>query len=45
LSSLIFLDHTSFESIPKWIADAKEARGNDVKFVLVGNKSDIEDKR
>ena len=39
------LDKISFSNIPQWIKDAKESRGDDVKILLVGNKSDIEDKR
>lgn len=35
----------SFSSVPQWIKDAQESRGNDVKIVLVGNKIDVEDKR
>ena len=35
----------SFESTTKWIADVRAQRGNDVVIVLVGNKSDLADKR
>lgn len=35
----------SFESTTKWIHDVREQRGNDVVLVLVGNKTDLADKR
>ncbi|OLY80045.1 GTP-binding protein ryh1 [Smittium mucronatum] len=38
-------DRTSFTNTTKWIEDARQERGNDVIIVLVGNKTDISDKR
>ena len=35
----------SFESTAKWIADVRAQRGSDVVIVLVGNKTDLADKR
>ncbi|KAJ1512047.1 Ras- protein Rab6 [Coelomomyces lativittatus] len=35
----------SFFSTSKWIEDVKKERGNDVIIVLVGNKTDLSDKR
>lgn len=35
----------SFTSTFKWIEDVRTERGNDVVIILVGNKSDIQDKR
>lgn len=35
----------SFESTAKWIADVRAQRGTDVVIVLVGNKTDLADRR
>uniref|UniRef100_A0A7S0L7K7 Uncharacterized protein n=1 Tax=Coccolithus braarudii TaxID=221442 RepID=A0A7S0L7K7_9EUKA len=35
----------SFESTTKWIEDVRAQRGNDVVLVLVGNKTDMDEKR
>ncbi|KAI1336614.1 ras family-domain-containing protein [Xylariaceae sp. FL0016] len=35
----------SFENTKKWIDDVRAERGNDVIIVLVGNKTDLNDKR
>jgi GTPase SAR1 family protein len=35
----------SFNSIPQWVEDVKGIRGNDVIIILVGNKTDLDDKR
>jgi len=35
----------SFQSLPKWIEDVRNERGNEVILVVVGNKTDLEDKR
>ncbi|EGS22054.1 putative GTP-binding protein [Thermochaetoides thermophila DSM 1495] len=35
----------SFENTRKWIDDVRAERGNDVIIVLVGNKTDLADKR
>jgi len=38
-------DATSFHQTSKWIDDVRTERGNDVIIVLVGNKTDLSDKR
>jgi len=38
-------DVTSFHQTSKWIDDVRTERGNDVIIVLVGNKTDLSDKR
>eukprot|EP00906_Rhabdomonas_costata_P025405 RCo036325 len=35
----------SFESVDKWLDDVRAERGNDVILMLVGNKTDLSDKR
>ena len=35
----------SFESVEKWIEDAKALRDDDVLLILAGNKSDLGDRR
>lgn len=40
-----FLDLSSFNNTTKWIDDVRAERGDDVIIVLVGNKSDLNDKR
>ena len=37
--------HESFEHVEKWIEDARNLREDDVILILVGNKSDLEDRR
>ncbi|OAA68318.1 Ras family protein [Niveomyces insectorum RCEF 264] len=47
-ASLLFssgLDAKSFQNTRKWIDDVRAERGNDVIIVLVGNKTDLNDKR
>ena len=39
------LDSKSFQNTRKWIDDVRSERGNDVIIVLVGNKTDLNDKR
>lgn len=39
------LDAKSFENTRKWVDDVRAERGNDVIIVLVGNKTDLGDKR
>lgn len=39
------LDRQSFMNTSKWIDDVRAERGDDVIIVLVGNKSDLSDKR
>ena len=41
----LFLDAKSFQNTKKWIDDVRAERGNDVIIVLVGNKTDLNDKR
>lgn len=35
----------SFEQVTRWVEDVRAERGNDVIIVLVGNKTDLADKR
>lgn len=35
----------TFENTRKWVDDVRGERGNDVIIVLVGNKTDLNDKR
>ncbi|XP_063722828.1 ras-related protein Rab-6A-like [Symsagittifera roscoffensis] len=35
----------SFKQVPKWIEDVRAERGTDVIIMLVGNKTDLADKR
>lgn len=39
------IDRTSFMNTSKWVDDVRGERGNDVIIVLVGNKTDLNDKR
>lgn len=38
-------DRNSFLNTTKWVDDVRGERGNDVIIVLVGNKTDLNDKR
>lgn len=38
-------DRASFQNTSKWVEDVRAERGNDVIIVLVGNKTDLSDKR
>jgi Ras-related protein Rab-6A len=38
-------DRVSFQNTSKWVDDVRAERGNDVIIVLVGNKTDLNDKR
>lgn len=38
-------DRNSFLNTAKWIDDVRAERGNEVIIVLVGNKTDLNDKR
>ncbi|KAJ3024661.1 UNVERIFIED_CONTAM: Ras- protein Rab-6A [Siphonaria sp. JEL0065] len=38
-------NRSSFQNTNKWIDDVRAERGNDVIIVLVGNKTDLSDKR
>jgi GTPase SAR1 family protein len=40
-----YLDRNSFLNTSKWIDDVRAERGIDVIIVLVGNKTDLNDKR
>lgn len=42
---LSMTDAKSFENTRKWVDDVRGERGNDVIIVLVGNKTDLNDKR
>lgn len=39
------VDAKSFQNTRKWVDDVRGERGNDVIIVLVGNKTDLNDKR
>lgn len=39
------LDRISFQNTTKWVDDVRNERGQDVIIVLVGNKTDLSDKR
>lgn len=43
--SLSFADANSFHQTSKWIDDVRTERGSDVIIMLVGNKTDLSDKR
>ena len=40
-----YLDRASFLNTSKWIEDVRNERGNDVIIVIVGNKTDLSDRR
>lgn len=42
---LFFSDYNSFQQTAKWIDDVRTERGSDVIIMLVGNKTDLSDKR
>lgn len=42
---LVSLDVNSFQQTCKWIDDVRTERGSDVIIMLVGNKTDLEEKR
>ena len=42
---LFRLDANSFHQTSKWIDDVRTERGSDVIIMLVGNKTDLSDKR
>ncbi|KAJ9097452.1 hypothetical protein QFC20_006193 [Naganishia adeliensis] len=39
------IDRISFQNTTKWVDDVRNERGQDVIIVLVGNKTDLSDKR
>lgn len=45
LHCLLFVDANSFHQTSKWIDDVRTERGSDVIIMLVGNKTDLSDKR
>jgi Ras-related protein Rab-6A len=45
VTKLRVLGRTSFQNTAKWVDDVRAERGNDVIIVLVGNKTDLNDKR
>jgi len=45
LSLAIFIGRQSFLNTAKWIEEVRTERGSDVIIVLVGNKTDLVDKR
>ena len=42
---ILSLDANSFHQTSKWIDDVRTERGSDVIIMLVGNKTDLSDKR
>ena len=44
-NSHLRLDAKSFQNTRKWVDDVRGERGNDVIIVLVGNKTDLNEKR
>lgn len=45
VGTLCLTDGNSFQQTNKWIEDVRAERGNDVIIMLVGNKTDLADKR
>lgn len=45
LTHLLSTDVNSFQQTSKWIDDVRTERGSDVIIMLVGNKTDLEEKR
>lgn len=45
MTSMLFTDDNSFHQTSKWIDDVRSERGSDVIIMLVGNKTDLSDKR
>lgn len=45
LNLCVLLDANSFHQTSKWIDDVRTERGTDVIIMLVGNKTDLSDKR
>lgn len=45
LTHLPSTDVNSFQQTSKWIDDVRTERGSDVIIMLVGNKTDLEEKR
>lgn len=43
--SALTKDRASFQNTSKWVDDVRAERGSDVIIVLVGNKTDLNDKR
>jgi Ras-related protein Rab-6A len=41
----MLIDRASFLNTSKWIEDVRNERGNDVIIVIVGNKTDLSDRR
>lgn len=39
------VDRLSFDGVNRWIDDVRAERGDDVIIVLVGNKTDMAEKR
>jgi GTPase SAR1 family protein len=45
ITCFLLSDYNSFQQTSKWIDDVRTERGNDVIIMLVGNKTDLSDKR
>lgn len=44
-AKIVYVDRASFLNTSKWIEDVRTERGNDVIIVLVGNKTDLSERR
>lgn len=45
MMEIVTLDRQSFTNTSRWIQEVRQERGEDVIIVLVGNKTDLVDKR
>lgn len=45
MMQIVALDRQSFTNTSRWIQEVRQERGEDVIIVLVGNKTDLVDKR
>eukprot|EP00826_Nyctotherus_ovalis_P045382 TRINITY_DN5026_c0_g1_i12.p2 TRINITY_DN5026_c0_g1~~TRINITY_DN5026_c0_g1_i12.p2 ORF type:complete len:166 (-),score=51.15 TRINITY_DN5026_c0_g1_i12:48-545(-) len=44
-TSSSFLDRKTFDSVRQWVTETRNLQGDDIKIMLVGNKTDLVDKR
>ena len=45
IAYVLIVDRASFDAVPRWAEDVRNERGDDVIIVLVGNKSDLSERR